>query len=94
VSSRRSPSSCAARWGFGLKAFAKALYGHGLIETSWGDSQVDGLGAMVGAWACDAEARERGVPMIELALMREIAEYNEVDCRVMMEILAYLREYH
>ena len=79
---------------FGLKAFAKALHGHGLIETSWGDSQVDGLGAMVGAWACDAEARERGVPMTDVGLMHEIAEYNEVDCRVMMEILTYLREHH
>jgi hypothetical protein len=34
---------------FGLKAVAKALHGHELIDTSWGESKVDGLGAMVGA---------------------------------------------
>jgi hypothetical protein len=80
--------------GFGLKAVAKVMHSHGLIETSWGDSQVDGLGAMVGARACDCEAGERGVPMIELSLTREIADYNEVVCKVMMEILTYLREQH
>jgi len=30
--------------------------------------------------------------MGELLLMREIAAYNQVDCRVMAEILAWLRE--
>jgi hypothetical protein len=79
---------------FGLKAFAKAMHAHGLIEKSWGDSQVDGLGAMVGAWSCATEAGEKGVTLNELPLMREIADYNEVDCKVMMEILAHLRAHH
>jgi len=91
---REEPVVVRGALGFGLKAVAKAMLAHGLIETSWGDSQVDGLGAMVGAWACDREARERGVPMTELPLTREIADYNEVDCKVMMEILTYLREHH
>ena len=71
--------------GFGLKAIANAMHSHGIIETNWADSPVDGLGAMVGAWRCDEEAREKGVPMNQLPLMVEIARYNEVDCRVMME---------
>ena len=77
--------------GFGLKAVANALHAHGLIATNWADSPVDGLGAMVGAWRCDAEARQTGVPMTALALMQEIVRYNEVDCKVMMEIVRYLR---
>jgi predicted RecB family nuclease len=31
--------------------------------------------------------------MTSLPLMREIARYNETDCRVMAEILAWLREH-
>ena len=78
----------------GLKSVAKALHAEGLIETSWGDSKVDGQGAMVGAWRCDAEARQQGVCLIDTGLMAEIQEYNEVDCRVMQEILYYLRTNH
>ena len=80
--------------GFGLKAVANAMHTHNLIETDWADSRVDGLGAMVGAWRCDEQAREKGTTMTELPLMKEIITYNEVDCRVMMEIVGYLRANH
>ena len=53
-----------------------------------------GLGAMVGAWRCDGEAKEQAVPMGQLPLMNEIAHYNEVDCKLMMEIVCYLRASH
>ena len=91
---RAEPVTVRGALGFGLKAVANALHSHGLIATNWNDSPVDGLGAMVGAWRCDAEARQTGVSMTELALMQEIARYNEVDCKVMMEIVRYLRERH
>ena len=81
-------------FGFGLKEIAKTLHGHGLIETSWDDSPVDGLGAMVGAWHCDREAAEKGIRLADTELMQEIQRYNEVDCRVMQEIVKYLREHH
>ena len=84
---------CGAR-DLGLKTVAKALHARGLIETSWGDSKVDGQGAMVGAWRCDAEARRKGIRLADTELMAEIQEYNEVDCRVMQEILDYLRAHH
>ena len=79
---------------FGLKSVAKAMHAHGLIETSWDDSPIDGLGAMVGAWSSAKQAAEQGGTLIEVPLMREIAAYNEVDCKVMMEIVRYLRETH
>ena len=81
-------------FGFGLKEIARTLHGHGLIETSWDDSPVDGLGAMVGAWHCDREAEGKGMRLVDTELMQEIQRYNEVDCRVMQEILEYLRENH
>ena len=40
------------------------------------------------------EAKRLGVTLPEIDLMQEIAAYNEVDCRVMMEIVQYLRAEH
>jgi len=80
--------------GFGLKAVARALQSHGLITTDWADSVVDGLGAMVGAWRCYEEAQANGTPVTALTLMEEIRRYNEVDCKVMQEAVAYLRNQH
>ena len=91
---QREPVVVQGSLAFGLKAVATALYSHRLIETNWADSPVDGLGAMVGAWSCDEEARRLEVPMSGLPLMVEIAHYNEVDCKVMMEIIWYLRAKH
>ena len=79
---------------FGLKAFARGLYEHGFIETLWGDGPADGLGAMVGAWWCQGESKRTGVSLEDVDLMKEIMAYNEVDCRVMMEAVHYLREHH
>ena len=91
---REEPVVVRGALGFGLKEVANAFYCHSLIQTNWADSPVDGLGAMVGAWHCDDEVQKRGIPMGEIALMKEIAQYNEVDCKVMMEIVGYLRENH
>ena len=49
---------------------------------------------MVGAWWCAEEAQRTGVPMSRIDLMQDIICYNEVDCKVMMEIVRYLRENH
>jgi hypothetical protein len=81
-------------FGFGLKAIAKNLYKHGLIETSWDDGPVDGLGAMVGAWYCNRQVAGTGQSMRDMDYMQEIEAYNEVDCKVMWELVNYLRENH
>lgn len=91
---RAEPVAVRGAFGFGLKAIGKALHNLGLIQTNWKDGPADGLGAMVGAWWCDGEARRRGCRMTELDLMREIVLYNEVDCRVMCDVVGYLRKYH
>lgn len=91
---RAEPVVVRGALGFGLKAVAKAMHARGLIETLWGDGPADGLGAMVGAWWCQGEARRTGKVLRELDLMQEIVRYNEVDCRVMMEAIRYLRQHH
>jgi hypothetical protein len=76
---------------FSLKAIARSLHALGHIETHWGDALADGAGAMAGAWNAAIEAKRKGVTLGETEVMGEIAAYNEVDCRVMAEILDYLR---
>ena len=91
---REEPVVIRGAMGFGLKAIATALRGLGCIETKWGAGPADGLGAMVGAWSCAREAEQRGCSLRETELMGQIAQYNEVDCKVMMEIVHYLRRHH
>ena len=81
--------------GFGLKAMTNALRELGLIDTRWGAGPTDGLGAMVGAWWCQQAIEQGGVGcLLDLGLMQEIRDYNEVDCKAMMEIVRYLRQNH
>ena len=79
---------------FGLKALAQAMRKLGLIETKWESGPVDGLGAMVGALWCADQATKTGLSLSQIDLMRGIQEYNEVDCKVMMDIVRYLRRNH
>ncbi|HEV8536127.1 MAG TPA: hypothetical protein VGR87_10485 [Candidatus Limnocylindria bacterium] len=88
---RAEPVVVKGAFSFGLKSIARALRAHGLIATEWGEGLADGAGAMVGAWSAAADSRARGRSLTESPVMREIARYNEVDCRVMAEILDYLR---
>jgi hypothetical protein len=90
---KEQPVTVRGAFAFGLKAIAKAMHTHGLIQTLWSDGPADGLGAMVGAWWCHHEALRRGAPMTDIDLMREIERYNEVDCRVMAEVLTFLRDH-
>lgn len=59
---RKEPVVVRCALGFGLKAIAKALHAHGLITTSWRSGPTDGLGAMVGAWWCEEQARTHDGP--------------------------------
>jgi hypothetical protein len=88
---RAEPVVVKGAFSFGLKQIARAMRSHGLIATEWGEGLADGAGAMAGAWAAAADSRARGRTLRESPVMTEIARYNEVDCRVMAEILDYLR---
>jgi len=79
---------------FSLKSIARSMRANGLIATDWGEGLADGAGAMAGAWNAAVEAKRRGVVLGDTDTMREVARYNEVDCRVMAEILDHLRREH
>jgi predicted RecB family nuclease len=80
--------------GFGLKAVANAMFRHDLISTQWAEGLADGAGVMAGAWHAAQEAALRGIALTEMPAMREIERYNEIDCRVMAEVLDHLRREH
>lgn len=84
---RAAPVAVTGAFSFGLKAIAKAMHSAGFIATTWPSGPTDGLGAMVATWRA---ARETG-ELSKHPLMLEVGRYNETDCRVMMEILSWLR---
>jgi len=91
---RAEPIVVRGAFSFSLKSIARAMRANGMIATDWGKGLADGAGAMAGAWNAAVEAKRRGVPLGDTEPMREVARYNEVDCRVMAEILDYLRRAH
>jgi len=91
---RAEPIVVRGAFSFSLKSIARAMRANGMIATDWGKGLADGAGAMAGAWNAAVEAKRRGVLLGDTEPMREVARYNEVDCRVMAEILDHLRREH
>ena len=86
------PVTVTGCFSFGLKDFAKAMHKAGLIESDWDGGMAGGLDAMVGAILAQREVDAGNAGSLsDTSVMREIAEYNEVDCRTVAEILSYLR---
>lgn len=81
---------------FGLKSVSKALKNLGHIQTGWesDSSCLDGQGAIIGAWKAHKQSIKEGVSMKDTQLMKDIADYNESDVKVLYEIITYLRENH
>ena len=48
----------------------------------------------MGAYRVDKETKKRGVSFKSDPLAQEIIKYNEVDCKVLQEIIYYLRDNH
>lgn len=77
---------------FKLKAIAKGLYRMGLIKTDWNSTTVDGIGAMMMAWYCYKNA-DKDTDIAKLPEMIDVIKYNEVDCKVLWEIINWLRNW-
>jgi hypothetical protein len=76
---------------FSLKTIANTMYNHGMIKVKWNNSSLcsNGLDAMIIA----NQLYENNL-IVKLEDMKEIAQYNEIDCKVLYEILNYLRINH
>jgi hypothetical protein len=71
---------------YNLKNIARALQGNGLIKTIWDGTYADGMGVMVSIIQND------NIKSVEV--MYDVIKYNEIDCKVLCEILSYLRINH
>jgi hypothetical protein len=94
---RDEPITIRGSLNFSLKSIAKAFHKHGFIKTIWDESDcMDGMSAMVLALKCykSVSKGERllgpSKDIMVLPTMKMIREYNEVDCRVLQEIMTYL----
>jgi len=81
---------------FGLKDVASSMKNHGFISTSWNmnSSCIDGQSAMIAARKSHNISIKKKINMSQIPIMNEIIKYNEVDVRVLYEIIHYLRQYH
>lgn len=80
---------------FSLKSVVKAFSDHGFINTNYQESKVaNGLDAMVLAYQEHLKCQTNGMRLIDSKIIKDIEYYNQIDCKVLCEILLYLRASH
>lgn len=100
---RKEPICIKGCMGFGLKEIASTMQVHGMIGTDacgpslektspWQGVQFDGSSAMLLTYKAWQTAKKRGIPLTTIPVMKDIIRYNEVDCRVLGDILVYIRK--
>ena len=78
---------------FSLKNIANTLYKYKLINTNWGENAIDGLSAMYMSWVCYKKAEDDNCDIKNIPEIYDIINYNEIDCKVMWDILKLLRSF-
>lgn len=79
---------------FKLKDVAKAMKNHEMIETEWDITSPisDGLNAMHLAGRYYIKKRQQSLTENDKKIFQDIIKYNEIDCKVMLDIVNYLRK--
>lgn len=72
---------------YGLKTIAGALYENNYIKTKWEDN-LDGISSMIVAIECENICKKNGGILGEVPQMTSIVKYNEIDCKVLSDIVA------
>jgi len=88
---KKNPIFIKDAYNFSLKNYARALFGHKLIDTNWEDNNLDGVGAMVSAWYSNEKAISHDISIKQIPIIKEVTRYNEVDCKVLMEICRFIK---
>jgi hypothetical protein len=73
---------------FGLKPIAAAMRKHGMISVRNDSKCNNGISAMIDAWKTYSNSDN---PQ-NSDTMKDIIKYNEFDCKVLYEILTFLRK--
>ena len=75
---------------FGLKSIGSARYKNGLIKTTWGEND-SGLDSMI-KFKEICKNNNKKIPIQRFLEIKNIIEYNRIDCQVLYEIVQLLRE--
>jgi len=92
---RSEPIIIKGVYGFGLKSVASGLKNLGLIsypEISGNTSCANGMDAMIQATACYKRCANEKTPIIAEKKIQGILAYNELDCRMVKEIIGAARK--
>lgn len=73
---------------FGLKSIAKAMQKHNMITTQLETECTSGISAMIKASSCYKNNSDPS----NSEVMQDIRRYNEFDCKVLWEIISYLKD--
>jgi len=87
---RSEPIIIKGCFNFSLKTIGKNMFKHGLIKSTWSDTD-NGLDAMI-KFKEVCLNKDKEIPLKRYNEIAEIIEYNKMDCVILMEILCYLRE--
>jgi hypothetical protein len=81
---------------YGLKEVAAAMYKHKLISTIWSDDNpcYNGPAAMVMAYRAAQDSQNKNLSFQAHPTTEHIRQYNEIDCKVLWDIVTYLRNNH
>ena len=100
------PITVKGSYNFSLKHIARAFYDNGLITTKWSNTIIDGYQAMNEVIKyynfmnkynkMSKKDKKTNLKQYKyyIDLFDEIIKYNEVDCKVLWEIVTYLRNNH
>lgn len=75
---------------FGLKSIGKALYKNKLIQTTWNEND-NGLDSML-QFKDICKSHNKKIPLKRYLGIKEIIDYNRIDCQVLYEIVDLLRD--
>ena len=87
---RHNAISIKGCFGFGLKRVSEQMRNHGMINTYLESECKNGMMAMIKAWRCYNTSSDP----VNAPIMKDITKYNEFDCKVLWDILTYLRKNH
>lgn len=86
---RTEPIIIQGIFNFGLKSIGNALYKHKLIQTTWNKND-NGLETMINFKEI-CKNNNKNIPLKRYIEIKDIIEYNNIDCQVLYEIIQFLR---
>jgi len=89
---RKNPITINGALNFKLKSIAKAMKKNNMIHSSWDEENPcsNGLTAMLWAY----QMYEKNCILNDEPAFKDIIHYNQIDCKVLWEIITYLRLNH